>query len=126
MPEIYSATASEVKVENDTIAGLQAIEYSMVRNRQDVGAIGTGERIAVYFGLKVVTGRLRVASASKSLDGLLQSGASFTISATLKHGETIRRLTFFDCYMEDKQFSLSALSHGETIYAFTATNIKEE
>lgn len=126
MPEIYSATASEVKINEETIAGLQAIEYTMLRNRQDVGAIGTDERIAVYFGLKVVSGRLRVASANRALDGLLQSEESFTVSATLKHGETVRHVTFDNCYMEDKQFSLSALSHGETIYAFTATRVREE
>lgn len=126
MPEIYSATASEVKINEETIAGLQAIEYTMLRNRQDVGAIGTDERIAVYFGLKVVSGRLRVASANKALDGLLQSEESFTVSATLKHGDTVRHVTFDNCYMEDKQFSLSALSHGETIYAFTATRVREE
>ena len=126
MPEIYSATASEVKVNEETIAGLQAIEYAMLRNRQDVGAIGTDERIAVYFGLKVVSGRLRVASASKTLDKLLQSSEAFSISAVLKHGETVRHVTFDSCFMEDKQFSLSALSHGETVYAFTATRVREE
>src|SRR5262245_19549027 len=106
MPEIYSATASEVKIDKDTIEGLQAIEYTMVRNRQDIGAIGTNERIAVYFGMTVVSGRLRVASANKVLDGLLQSAASFNVSATLKHGATTRQVTFDNCYMEDKQFSL--------------------
>ena len=126
MPEIYSATASEVKVNEETIAGLQAIEYAMLRNRQDVGAIGTDERIAVYFGLKVVSGRLRVASASKTLDKLLQSSEAFSISAVLKHGETVRHVTFDSCFMEDKQFSLSALSHGETVYAFTAARVREE
>jgi len=125
MPEIYSATASEVKIDKDTVEGLQAIEYTMVRNRQDIGAIGTDERIAVYFGMTVVTGRLRVASANKVLDGLLQSAASFNVSATLKHGKTVRQVTFDNCFMEDKQFSLSALSHGETIYQFTATRVRE-
>jgi hypothetical protein len=124
--DIFTAFASEVKVNEKTIEGLQSIEYTMVRNRQHVGAIGTDERIAVYFGLKVVTGRLRVASASKALDGLLQGSQEFSISATLKHGETLRRVTFDGCFLEDKDFTLSALSHGETVYTFTATRLREE
>ena len=45
----------------------------MTKNRQHIGAIGTDERIAVYFGLKIVIGKLRVASVNATLDGLLQS-----------------------------------------------------
>ena len=126
MAEFYTATSSEVKVNNETIAGLQAIEYTMLRNRQHVGAVGTDERIAVYFQLKVVMGRLRVASANKTLDGLLQSMAKFTVTATLKHGDTSRNVSFDDCYMEDKQFSMTAQNHGEAIYTFSATRLREE
>lgn len=126
MAEIYSAFSSEVKVNEETIAGLQSIEYNMERSRKQIGAIGTDERIAVYFGMKLVTGRLRVASANKTLDGLLQSAAEFSIAATLQHNETVRHVTFDACYMEDKEFSLSALSHGETVYTFTATRVREE
>jgi hypothetical protein len=126
MPEIYTAFASEVKVNEETVEGLQAIDYKVVTNREHVGAIGTNERIAVYFGLRVVTGQLRVASANKTLDGLLKSEAQFTIAATLKYGDTTRHVTFDNCFMEDKQFSMSAQSHGESIYSFTATRVREE
>ena len=37
-----------------------------------------------------------------------------------------RKVTFDACYMEDKTFALSAQQHGETIYAFTATRVREE
>ena len=126
MPQIYTAYASQVKVNEETIEGLQAIEYSMAKNRQHVGAIGTDERIAVYFGLKVVNGKLRVASANATLDGLLQSNAAFSVTATLKHRDTTRLVTFDDCYMEDKAFALGTGGHGETAYSFTATRVREE
>lgn len=126
MPVIYTAFASEVKVNEETIEGLQAIDYKVVTNRQNVGAIGTNERIAVYFGLRLVSGQLRVASANKTLDGLMQSNAQFSISATLKHGETTRHVAFDNCFMEDKDFSMSSQSHGETTYSFTATRVREE
>lgn len=126
MAEIYTAFASEVKVNEETIEGLQAIEYSTTKSSCDVGAIGSDERIAVYFGLKVVNGRLRVASANATLDGLLQSNQPFSISATLRHGETQRLVSFDDCYMGDKDFALAAQGHGESIYQFTATRVREE
>lgn len=126
MPQIYTALASEVKVNEETIEGLQSIDYTLAKNRQHVGAIGTDERIAVYFGLKTVLGKLRVTSVNATLDGLLQSNDAFSISATLKHGEATRRVTFDACYMEDKVFGLGAEGHAETVYSFTATRIREE
>jgi hypothetical protein len=126
MAQIYTAFSSEVKVNEETIEGLQSIEYQMVKNRQHVGAIGTDERIAVYFGLKIVAGKLRVASANVKLDDLLQKNEEFSISATLKHRDTERKVTFDQCYVEDKSFGMSSSAHAETIYSFTATRVREE
>lgn len=126
MAQIYTAFTSEVKVNEETIEGLQSIEYSSTKNRRHIGAIGTDERIGVYFGLKVVTGRLRVASANSTLDGLLESNEEFSISATLQHNDMQRQVSFDNCFLEDKEFALSAQGHGETVYTFTATRVREE
>lgn len=126
MAQIYNAFASEVKVNDETIEGLQAIEYRQVKNRSDVGAVGTDERIAVYFGTKIVNGKLRVASANVKLDTLLEENTEFSISATLKHGETTRQVSFDNCYLDDKTFQMAAQGHGETVYTFTATRVREE
>jgi len=125
MPEIYTAFQSEVKVNEQTIEGLQAIEYSQENSRKQIGAIGTDERIAVYFGMKIVEGRLTVASASRALDDMLQSRQTFSITATLRHGDTNRIVAFDECYMEDKSFAMGAEGHGQTVYAFTATRLRE-
>ena len=126
MPRVFTAFASEVKVNEETVEGLQSIEYNLIKNRRHVGAIGTDERIAVYFGLKTVTGKLRVASINATLDGLLQSNESFSVSASLRQGEATRQIAFDECYMEDKAFGLSAEGHAETVYSFTATRVREE
>jgi len=126
MPQIYTAFASEAKVNEETIEGLQSVEYKQLKSRHDVGAIGTDERIGVYFGLKVVAGNLRVASASPTLDKLLQGNESFTLSVTLRHGDTKRNVTFDNCFLDQKQFALGTESHGETVYTFTATRVREE
>jgi hypothetical protein len=125
-PNIYTAFASEAKVNEETLEGLQAIEYRQTKSRHDVGAIGTDERIAVYFGLKHVSGSLRVASGSPTLDGLLNSNGVFSLAVTLRHGETSRNVTFDEVYLDDKRFVLGAEAHGETLYTFTAKRVREE
>lgn len=126
MALVLTAHQSSVKINEETVEGLQSIEYTLVKDRSHVGAIGTDERIAVYFGMKTVVGKLRVASANATLDGLLGSNAEFSVSATLTRGETTRLVTFDACYMEDKAFALAAGGHGETVYSFTATRVREE
>jgi len=126
MPQVFTALASEVKVNQETVEGLQSVDYNVVKNRRHVGAIGTDERIAVYFGMKNVAGKLRVSSINATLDSLLQSNGEFSISATLKHGEATRRVTFDACYLDDKTFGLTADGHAETIYSFSATRVREE
>src|SRR5262245_55561002 len=106
MAQVFTALASEVKVNDETLEGLQSIEYSLTKNRQHVGAIGTDERIAVYFGMKVVSGKLRVATISKTLDGFLQANTEFSISATLKRGDASTKLSFDSCFLEDKAFAM--------------------
>jgi hypothetical protein len=124
--QIYTAFASEVKVNEETIEGLQAIQYREVKNRHDVGAIGTDERVAVYFGLKLVVGSLTVASANPTLDRFLGANTSFTLAVTLKHGETTRNVTFDGVYLDEKTFNLGRETHAETVYTFTATRVREE
>jgi hypothetical protein len=126
MAQIFTAFASEVKINEETVEGLQSIEYTVVKNRQQVGAIGTDERIAVYFGIKNVAGKLRVASVNGTLDGFLQSNSSFSVSATLRNGDAVRAVSFDSCFLEDKSFGLGAEGHAETIYSFTATRVREE
>ena len=127
MPQmIYTASTSEAKVNDETVEGLQSIDYRFARNRHDVGAVGTNERVAVYYGLTVVVGRIRVASVNARLDGLLGSGEEFSISVRLSHGDASRNVSFDQCYMEDKSFALDTEHHGETIYTFTATRVREE
>jgi len=127
MSQIYTAFSSEVKVDDETIEGLQAIEYAHSKSRSDIGAIGTDRRIAVYFGLRVVTGRLRVASGNATLDGLLEGNTAFAISVTLRHGEdSERQLAFEECYLDEKRFAMNSEGHGEAIYDFTASAVREE
>lgn len=126
MGQTYTALASEVKVNDETIVGLQSIQYEVSRHRKAVGAVGTDERIAVYFGLRTVTGSITVASVNATLDKFLTGGDKFSISAVLRHGADSRNVTFDECYCETKSFAMGAESHAETIYGFSSTRVREE
>ena len=126
MAQVYTALQSEAKVNGETIEGLQSIEFREQKSRADVGAIGSDERIAVVYGLKVVTGRLRVASANAALDDLLTSRDAFSVTAILRHGDDTRTVAFDECVMDEKSFALTAAAHGETVYQFSATRLRQE
>ena len=126
MATILSANASSVLLDNEPIEGLQEITYKVNKSRQDVPALGTDERISVDFGLKIVTGTLKVKSDNPTLDTHLADNTSFQIVANLKKGEALRTVSFDECYLDDKSFELGANDVASTAYTFTATRVREE
>jgi hypothetical protein len=42
------------------------------------------------------------------------------------HGETKMSVTFDECYLQEKSFALGVGGHGEAIYSFSATRVREE
>ncbi len=126
MGTVFTANSSGILVDNTKVDGVRGIDYQVVRDQSDVHALGSDERIAVYYGASKVVGCIYVASACSQLDELATSGAPFPLVANLKHGQTARSVAFDDCYMESKEFSMSSGGHGESVYKFTATRVREE
>lgn len=126
MATILSANASSVMLDNEPIEGLQEITYKVNKSRQDVPAIGTDERIGVDFGLKIVTGTLKIKSDNATLDTHLADNSVFQIVANLKKGEALRTVTFDECYLDDKNFELGTSDVASAVYTFTATRVREE
>lgn len=126
MATVFAANSSGLLVDNQKIDGVRGIEYQTVREQSDVHALGSHERVAVYYGASRVRGRIRVASAALPLDKLATSGDKFQIVSNLKHGQAARSVSFDECYMESKEFSMASGGHGETVYVFTATRVREE
>jgi hypothetical protein len=130
-PVIISANVSNIKVDGEVIPGLQAIEYKIVRNRQNVHNIGHDERIGVDYGPMFVNGSLRVRSTYPKLDTMLISGVAdvkpFQLVVELKKlGQSIKTLSFDDCYLEGKNFSMDSNGVGISDYSFTATRLREQ
>ena len=130
-PTIISANVSNVKIDGEVIPGLQAIDYKIVRNRQNVNNIGIDERVGVDYGSMYVTGTLRVRSTYPKLDTMLITKIadvkSFQLVVELKKGgQAIKTLSFDDCYLEGKTFSMDSNGVGLSDYSFTATRLREQ
>ncbi len=126
MPKIFTANSSSVLVNGAVIEGVQGIDYRYVRQQSNVYAIGSNERLTVYYGPSHVEGRIQVISASPDLDRLAASGAAFQVVANLAHGDVTRSLALDDCFMTGKDFAMNSGGHGETVYTFTATRVRED
>ncbi len=126
---IWSATESKVMIDSTEIEGLQSIEYKVNRSRTDIVAVGKPLRQGVEYGVKVVNGKLRVKSNCPPLDKKLSEDkleeAKFTLQAQLKKGGTQKTVTFQECYLDDREFSMEVNGVGTAIYTFSATDITE-
>jgi hypothetical protein len=124
VPTIFAANESSVLLDGEPVEGVRAIEYRQERVRSSIYALGSAERIGLVSGPQVVEGRLKVASSDPRLDAL-DPNASFQIAAQLKQGATTKTVTFDECYMTQKTFEMGVGAHGEALYAFTATRVRE-
>src|SRR3954454_19555524 len=126
----FSSNESSIMVDGETVEGMQSLAFRTVAQREDVRAVGTSERVAVVFGLRLVQGELAVRSASYKLDGLLRDQTRFHLVASLKQDNSAnspkRTLSFDECYVEEKEFAMGAGGSVTTTYVFTATRLREE
>jgi hypothetical protein len=125
MATIFSANESTLLVDGKPVEGVRSIEYRHQQVRDNVYALGQAERIGMTSGPQVVEGRLKIASTSPQL-GALAADVSFQLTAQFKRGETKMTVTFDECFLLEKSFSMGAGGHGEASYAFTATRVREE
>jgi len=126
VPSIFAANESAVLVDGEAIQGVRSVEYRRVASRRDVYAVGSAERIGVVSGPRSVEGKIRVASRSGTLDE--RAGDEFfQIAAQLRQqgGEELT-VSFDECLLVEKSFEMGAGGHGEAVYEFTATRVREE
>jgi len=130
MATVFAASRSTVLVDGEQIEGLQSLTFRIVTEQEDVRGVGSSERIAVIFGLRTVQGELAIRSASIKLDTALQQQGKFQLVANLKQTDAQdspkRTLSFDDCYVIDKSFSVGPGGSVLTSYGFTATRLREE
>jgi hypothetical protein len=135
---VISANVSDIKCDGESIAGLQSVQYKIMRNRQNIHKIGSDERLGVDYGPMYVAGSLTVRSTYPKLDTILIKGQSdvksFQLVVDLKSsalgtkawGQAVKTLTFDECYLEDKTFTMDANGVGSSVYTFTSTRIREQ
>jgi hypothetical protein len=125
MPVLFAASESTVLIDGEAIEGVRSLEYRAHQQRTNVYALGSAERTGVISGPRSVEGVLRVASTNVRLNGLTDD-TMFQITAQLRHGGTQMTVTFDECLLTDKNFELAVGGHGEAVYGFSATRVREE
>ena len=130
MATVFSSSRSSVLVDGEQLEGLQSLAFNVTTEQEDVRGVGTTERVAVIFGLRMVEGELAIRSANTKLDTLLTEQGKFQLVANLKQSDAAdspkRTMSFDDCYVSNKSFQLGAGGSVLTSYRFTATRLREE
>ncbi len=127
----FSARESQVTVESERLAGLQSLEYKIVKNPIDIIGTGSDKRQGFDYGVLSVTGKMKIKSVSTTLDTKFQETdpdkAKFTMTAELKggagSGSKPRKLTFVECYLTDREFSMDVNGVGVVLYSFTCKEV---
>jgi len=122
---IFAASESSVQIDGEAVDGVRSIEYRHQQVRTNVFALGSAERVGLTSGPQTVEGRMRVASTSTKLNALTGE-TMFQITAQLRHGATLMTVTFDECVLLEKSFDMSVGGHGEALYSFSATRVREE
>jgi len=140
-PEIYSSRDSKVTIDNEEIDGIQSIEWKVNRQRSDVYGTGQDLRLGVEYGVKQITGSIKVKSSISALDQKATksnlSEAVFSMLVQLQKlggvepshegdGKGGFKFTFDGCYIDTYERSMDVNGVPISIYAFTATDLKEE
>ena len=127
---IVSAAKSKVTIEGNDIPGVQSIDFKVRRRQADIEAIGVAERIGIESGQVVVTGTLRISSLNTALDDFLYPidppGFNMVLTLNVAEGTQVRKITFDECFLDDKTFEMTANGVGITSYNFTSTRVREE
>lgn len=122
---IFAANESAILVDGEAVQGVQGIEYRRRTVQNNVYAVGGAERIGVVAGPISVEGRIRVASTSALLDRSRAIGEFIQITAQLRRGEETFTVAFDEVLLTEKNFEMTTGGHGESVYAFTATRVRE-
>jgi len=140
-PEIYSSRDSTVSVDSKKVDGIQSIEWKVNRQRSDVYGTGQNLRLGVEFGVKLISGTIKVKSSISALDTKIidddLTKAVFQLVVELNklggvepsHGAMSTnpfKFTFDGCYVDTHERSMDVNGVPISIYTFTATDLKEE
>ena len=132
-PVLVAASASKITLDGKDVPGVQSLDFKIARNRQNIHSLSTDERIGAYYGALHVQGLMKIRSTFPELDKKL-----YETIPKLKHfqivvelhpqgaDQLVKKISFDECYLEDKVFGMDAAGIAITTYNFTSTRVREE
>jgi hypothetical protein len=136
-PEIYSSRDSVVTINSVQVEGIQSIDWKVNRQRSDVYGTGQDVRLGVEYGVKLISGTIRVKSTIDELDKkLVEIGVKesmFPMSIVLQKaggvgitGDAAKgtfEFAFEGCYVDSVERSMDVNGVPISTYLFTATEV---
>jgi hypothetical protein len=120
-----------ILIDGKKVKGVQSINYKISKNRQNVHSIDSDKRIGSDYPDLFITGSIEAKSEISDLDKRIYETTPelkpFQIVLELQDNNiNIKKITFDECYLEDKTFAMDANEVAITTYQFGSTRVKED
>ena len=130
---LQHASNTKLLIDGHEVPGIQSIQFEDFYNTEDINSVSSLERIGAAPGQRVVQGQLEIRSRHPPLDALMAKSIKefkhFQIvieGGATGVGQPSSKITFDECYITKRRWSLEATKVVSTIYYFTSTRIVEE
>ena len=130
LPAVISASNSSIKVDGETVPGLQSISYKIHVEGGNIHAIGDPTRQTRAHGQMYVTGVLRVKSAFVKFEEFMCKRKPFQLVVELKGfkssgvEEQVGTISFDEVYINSCDFILDKNNDAISEYTFDSTRIR--
>lgn len=133
MAEIVTANKVEILFDGQPIPGIKGFTFKVYKDKREIPAIGMQETFGYSYGKLHIRGQILVHSNSKLLNDHMQKDTSFQIVLAMPldsfqpgADSLIKKMTFDETHVDDREFSLDAHGYAVTTYTWSAVRVREE
>lgn len=133
MAEIVTANKVEILFDGQPIPGIKGFTFKVYKDKKEIPAIGSHETFGYSYGKLHVRGQIMVHSNSKLLNEHMDADTTFQIVVAMPLDafmpsveSTLKKMTFDEVHVDDREFSLDAHGYAVTTYTWSAIRVREE
>ena len=133
MAEIVTANKVDILFDGQTIPGIKGFTFKVYKDKREIPAIGSQETFGYSYGKLHIRGQILVHSNSKLLNDHMTNDNTFQIVVAMPLDSfqpgvdaLIKKMTFDEVHVDDREFSLDAHGYAVTTYTWSAIRVREE
>ncbi len=133
MAEIVTANKVEILFDGKQIPGIKGFTFKVYKDKKEIPAIGSSETFGYSYGKLHIRGQILVHSNSKLLNDHMEQDNTFQIVVAMPldsfqpgADSIIKKMTFDEVHVDDREFSLDAHGYAMTTYTWSAIRVREE